>query len=97
MHFQATCRKPSLQRRLNGVCFRFSPAMHEPVISITAPRKVRKHSRHPDIERIMHKQITQDGADHTTLRSSSGSFNQSSVLLLKEPEELLKVVWSAPS
>jgi hypothetical protein len=46
------------------------------VIGITLEGDIREGSRHPLVERMVHEQIGQDGADDPTLRRAARPFLQ---------------------
>ena len=64
MQFQTALRKSSLEGFSNNLRLVLAPTMHQPIICIPTPGQVGKRPRHPDIERIMHKEIGQDRANY---------------------------------
>ena len=58
-------------------------AVHQPIIGIAAPGHAWKGSTHPDIKRIMQKQVCENGADHCALRCTLGAFHQCPVRKLQ--------------
>jgi hypothetical protein len=75
MHFQAAFRQARLKLCLEGLRFLLVPAVYQSVICIPTPRKVRVRPRHPEIERVMQEQISQNRADNAPLRGTSRSLN----------------------
>lgn len=61
MHFEATRRKTLRERRLDGQRLGLRLAVHEAVVCIATPGRARERSCHPDVERVMQKQIGEDG------------------------------------
>ena len=70
MHFEAARRKTIRKRHLDGISLHFGFAMYQSIVRITAPRNTRVPPCHPDIERVMQKEIGQGGTDDTPLWSS---------------------------
>src|SRR5208337_3023980 len=83
MHFEAARRKTIRKRHLDGISLHFGFAMYQSIVSITAPRNTRVPPCHPDIERVMQKEIGQGGTDDTPLWSSLGAIHQGSIRKLK--------------
>jgi len=75
MHFQAAFRQARLKLCLEGLRFLLVPAVYQSVICIPTPRKVGVRPRHPEIERVMQKQVSQNRADNAPLRGTSRSLN----------------------
>ena len=57
MHLQAALCQASLKLGLEGLGFLLVPAVNQSIIRIPTPRKVGVCPRHPEIERVMQKQI----------------------------------------
>src|ERR1700688_3204655 len=53
---------------------------HQPIICIPAPWEVWVLSCHPRIKCIVQEQVSQNGTDHTSLRSSASSSDPCSIL-----------------
>src|SRR5207302_9041446 len=79
MHLQTTLPQPRVKRSLDRLRFLLSTAMHKSIIRIPAPGSIRKRSPHPDIECVMHKQVSHHRTDHTTLRRPPSTFYSGSV------------------
>ena len=81
MHLQTAFRQAGLKLRLEG--FRFLPtaAVHQPVIRIPTPWEIRMCPRHPEVERVVKKEIGQNWANHTALRRPAVSLHRGSILL----------------
>ena len=75
MHLQVALRQAGLKRDHDGLCLLLAPAMCQPVVGIPTPWKFRVCPCHPQIERIVQKQIGQYGADHAALRRAAGPFD----------------------
>jgi hypothetical protein len=60
MHLQTAFRQAGLKLHLEG--FRFLPtaAVHQPVIRIPTPWEIRMCPRHPEVERVVKKEIGQN-------------------------------------
>src|SRR5262245_20462412 len=58
------------------------------VIRVALERDVRKGSRHPHVERIMQKQVRQDGTYDPSLRSSRHAWHDAAIFQLDRPELL---------
>src|SRR5215472_10385760 len=82
MHLQTAFRQARLKLRLEGFRFLFATAVHQPVIRIPTPWEIRMCPRHPDIERVVKKEIGQNWADHAALRRAAVSLQSGSLLLL---------------
>src|SRR5664279_1026146 len=82
MHFQLTFRETCRKHCFYGNGFRLRPTVYQAVICIPAPWEVWVPTCHPNVEHIMHEQVSQDGTDHTALRSSTSSFDPCSILKL---------------
>src|SRR5215469_8196541 len=54
--------------------------MHQPVVRIPAPWEVRVCPRHPEVERVVHKQIRQNRTDDTPLRGAARTLNNRPIL-----------------
>ena len=63
MHFKLTFRQSFLKRGFNGLCFLKCLAVNEPVVCVSAPRKLRVFPLHPVIEHIV---------QNTSVRLSDG-------------------------
>jgi hypothetical protein len=63
MHLQTAFRQAGLKLHLEG--FRFLPtaAVHQPVIRIPTPWEIRMCPRHPEVERVVKKEIGQNWAN----------------------------------
>src|ERR1035441_2119182 len=73
MHLQVALRQPGLQLSLEGLRFLPGTAVHQPVVRIPTPWKIRMCPRHPEIKRVVHKKIGQNWADHSALRRAAAS------------------------
>src|SRR5664279_6484077 len=62
---------------------RFCPAMHDGIVSVPFESHMRILAPHPHVERIMQKQIRQQGRDHAALRRTLPTFSQSALLVLR--------------
>ena len=79
MHLKAALRKPGIQRRHDGLRLLFRLAVHQSIIRIATPGNARVRPGHPGIERVVQKEIGQNGTDHATLRGSLGALHQGSL------------------
>src|SRR5215475_5612598 len=70
MHFQTALRQTCLKRSHEGLGLLLVSTVNKTVIGIPTPRKVGICPRHPEIERVMHKQIRENRADDTSLRGA---------------------------
>ena len=59
MHLQAALRQASLKLRLERLCFLFVTAVHQSIVCIPTPREIRVCPRHPEIERVVEKNVRQ--------------------------------------
>src|SRR5437667_10926145 len=75
MHLQVALRQASLKLRLERLCFLLVTAVHQSVVRIPTPREVRECPRHPEIERVVEKNVRQNWANHTTLRCAAISLH----------------------
>src|ERR1035438_6488155 len=69
--------------KLHLKSFRFLPtaAVHQSVIRIPTPWEIGMCPRHPEVERVVKKEIGQNRADHTALRRAAVSLHRGSILL----------------
>ena len=81
MHLQTALRQTSLKLRLKGLCFLLGPTVHQPIICIPTPRELRVCPCHPEIERVVHKQVGQDWANHSALRRAAASLHRGPIFL----------------
>src|ERR1022692_4690536 len=81
MHFQVALRQSSLKLSLNIFCFFLGTAVYQPVIRIPTPWEIRMCPRHPEVERVVKKEIDQNWANHTALRRPAVSLHRGSILL----------------
>jgi len=65
MHLQAARCQASLKLRLERLCFLFVTAVHQSIVRIPTPREVRVCPNHPEIERVVEKNVTQNWANHS--------------------------------
>ena len=75
MHFQVAFRQAGLKLCLEGLRFLLVPAVYQSVIRIPTPREVGVRPRHPEIERIMQEQVSQNRADNAPLRGTTRPLN----------------------
>src|ERR1700689_3571986 len=80
MHFQLAFRQTCRKRCFYGNGFRLRSTVHLPIICIPAPWEVWVLSCHPRIKCVVQEQVSQDGTDHTSLRSSASSSDPCSIL-----------------
>src|SRR5208337_1329545 len=80
---EAARRESIGKRRQDGMRLRFRFAVYQPVVGVPTPRQARKRPHHPGIERVMQKEIGQEGTDDAALWSSLGAFHQGSIAELK--------------
>ena len=71
MHLQTALRQTCLKRSHEGLGFLLVSTVNKTVIGIPTPGKVGICPRHPEIERVMHKQIHENGANDTSLRGAA--------------------------
>jgi hypothetical protein len=71
MQFQVAFRQTRLKISLKGFSFSFRPAVNQSVICIPTPKQVGIGPLHPQVERVMQEQISQNGADYASLRSAA--------------------------
>src|SRR5215471_3625372 len=81
MHLQTALRQARLTLHLEGFCFLLATTVHQSIVSIPTPWVIRMRPRHPDIERVVKKEIGQDWADHAALRRAAVSLRSGSILL----------------
>ena len=74
MHLQMALRQASLKLQLERLCFLLVTAVHQSVVSIPTPREVRVCPHHPEIERIVEKNVRQNWADHAPY--TKGNFDR---------------------
>jgi hypothetical protein len=76
MHLQTAFRQAGLKLPLEG--FRFLPtsAVHQSVIRIPTPWEIRMCPRHPDIERVVKKEIGQNWADDSSYANDNFEFER---------------------
>jgi hypothetical protein len=53
-----------------------STAVHQPIIRIPTPWEVQMCPHHPEIKGIVHKEIGQDGADHSPYAKGNFQFER---------------------
>jgi hypothetical protein len=87
MHFEAAHGKSVLQRCFDSQRLCFRSAVYQSIVSIAAPGNTRKRACHPDIERIVQKEIGEDRTDYSSLRSSLGPFDQVPIRLLQRSRQ----------
>src|SRR5271170_6918764 len=80
MHLQLAFRQTCRKRCFQGNGFRLRSTVHQPIICIPAPWEVWVLSCHPRIKCVVQEQVSQDGTDHTSLRSSASSSDPCSIL-----------------
>src|SRR5208283_1099365 len=80
---EAARRESIGKRRQNGMRLRFRFAVYQPIIGVPTPRHAWKRPCHPGVERVMQKEIGQEGTDDAALRRSLGAFRQGSIAELK--------------
>ena len=59
MHLQATLRQAGLKLHFESLRFLLVTAVHQSIIRIPTPREIRMCPRHPEIERIVEKNVRQ--------------------------------------
>jgi len=62
MHLQVALRQPRLKLDLKGFRFLLVSAMYQPIICIATPWEVRVCPYHPEVKRVVHKDVGQDRA-----------------------------------
>jgi len=80
MHLQTAFGQTKLKLGHDDLRLLLAPAMHQSVVCIPTPRKLRVCPCHPQIERIMQEQICQYGTDNPALRCTAGSLNLRAIL-----------------
>ena len=75
MHLQAALCQALLKLCLESLSFLLGPAVHQPIICISTPRKVWVRPCHPEIERVMQEQVCQNRTDNAPLRGSTRSLS----------------------
>src|SRR5579872_101045 len=83
MQFQPTLLQPCRYFDTHQVRFPLRPAMDDDIVRIPLERQMMPVSAHPDIERVVQKQIGQQGADHSSLRSAFLPLQQISLFILR--------------
>src|ERR1051326_4253195 len=83
MQFQSTLLQPCRYFDTHQVRFPLCPAMDDDVVRISLERQMSPVQAHPPIERVVQKQIGQQGADHSSLRSASFTLQQISIFILR--------------
>src|SRR5215469_2625804 len=81
MHLQTASRQARLKFRLEGFRFLLATAVHQSIVCIPTPWEIRVCPRHPEVERVVKKQIRQNWADHAALRRTAASLHRGSILL----------------
>jgi hypothetical protein len=76
MHFQVAFRQARLKLCLEGLRFLLVPAVYQSVIRVPTPRKVGVRPRHPEIERVMQEQVSQNRADYPTYAKDNFCFER---------------------
>ena len=66
MQLQLAFRQTDLEVGLDGLRLLLRSAVHQSVVGIPTPRKLRVRPHHPAIERIVQEQIRQYRADHAS-------------------------------
>src|SRR5208283_566071 len=64
---EAARRESIGERRQDGLRLRFRFAVYQPIIGVPTPRHARKRPCHPGVERVMQKEIGQEGTDDAAL------------------------------
>src|SRR5438270_5626669 len=83
MQFQPTLLQPCRYFDTHQVRFPLCSAMDNDIVRVALERQVSPVSAHPYVERVVQKQIGQQGADHSSLRSASFTLQQTSLLILR--------------
>jgi hypothetical protein len=64
MHLQTAFRQARLKFRLEGLRLLLAPAVHQSIVSIPTPWEIRMCPCHPEVERVVKKEISQNWADY---------------------------------
>src|SRR5215468_3208193 len=83
MQFQSTLLQPCRYLDTHQVRFPLCSAMDDNIVRIPLERQMRPVPAHPHIERVVQKQIGQQWADHSSLRSASFTLQQMSFFILR--------------
>src|SRR5262249_43637870 len=83
MQFQPTLLQPCRYFDTHQVRFPLCPAMHDDIVRIPLERQMWPVSAHPHVECVVQKQIGQQGADHSSLRSAFLTLQQTSLFFLR--------------
>src|SRR5215472_8258183 len=83
MQFQPTLLPPCRYFDTHQVRFSLCSAMVDDVVRVPLERQMRPVPPHPLIKRVVQKQIGQQGADHSSLRSALLTLQQISLFLLR--------------
>lgn len=83
MQFQSTLLQPCRYFDTHQVRFPLCPAMDNDIVRLPLERQMGPVLAHPQIERVVRKQIGQQWADHSSLRSASFTLQQISLFLLR--------------
>jgi len=76
MQFEPAFRQPGVERGLDRFRFVLSPAMNQPIIRIPTPWEVTMCPRHPEVERVVHKKVGQDWANHAPYTKGNFRFER---------------------
>src|SRR5215469_11780643 len=80
MKNQPTGPEADLQGTPELACFSFASAVADDVVRVSLEEDGGKTPRHPPVKRIVQEQISQDGADHPTLRRSRCARDDATIL-----------------
>jgi len=64
MHFQAALHQPGLKLSFESLRFLLVTAVHQSIVRIPTPREVRMSPHHPEIKRVVQKDVGQNWADY---------------------------------
>jgi hypothetical protein len=81
MYLQMAFRQARLKLRLESFRFLLAMTVHQSVVSIPTPWEIRVCPLHPEVERVVKKEISQHWADHAALRRAAVSLHHGSILL----------------
>src|SRR5204863_5388609 len=83
MQLQPTLLQPCRYFDTHQVRFPFCSAMDNDIVRVPLERQMSPISPHPQIERVVQKQIVQQWADHSSLRSAFLTLQQTSLFILR--------------
>src|SRR5439155_22092935 len=83
MQFQSTLLQPCRYLGTHQVRFPLCSAMDDDVVRIPLERQMKPTPSHPQIERVVQKQISQQSADDTALRRATFTLPPMSLFMLR--------------